>query len=229
MLVDVMKPLKVIFKKESLLNLFIFSIVNILNTSAFFLPYSKNHIPATIFYCITFFLLVGYVIETTYLYISNNCEEIKLPTWNINIIKYFKYSFSFLFILLIFELIFSPIYLIHLKWLSIILQLLCVFTFSIIGPCSAVIYAKNLKIKEALNYKTYYQLIKNNLKKFILTYILTTTFFIILIILSSILNSPLIGLKIGLISFYISNYILFIGDFLIILLYSQLFQKERTN
>jgi len=150
------KTFSILFKKSSLLNLLIFSVISILSTSTFFMRSSGNHILQIILCCLAFSLLLGYAIKTAHLYILNNCEEIELPTWNINILNYIKYSFSFIFILIIFQLIYSPIYLIHIEWLSIILQLLCLFIFSFVGPCSAIIYAKDLKIKDALNYKIYY-------------------------------------------------------------------------
>lgn len=211
-----------------LLNLFIFSIINILYTSTFFMWNSGHEVLQIIFGCITISLLVGYIVETAHLHISNNCEKLELPAWNINILKYIKYSLPLMLVLTMFNLILYAVSIIPIQLLSGILQLLAAFLLSFIVPCCIIIYAKNLKLKDTLNFKIYYHLIKNNFKKFIIIYIPTTIFFLILMWLSSLLNSPLIGLKMApRIPFYISNYVVFIGYFIIILLYSQLFKVNE--
>lgn len=214
----------------TLWNFFIFSIINVLYTSTFFMWNSGHEVLQIIFGCITISLLVGYIVETAHLHISNNCEKLELPAWNINIIKYIKYSLSLVLVLTMFNLTLYVVSVIPIQLLSGILQLLAVFLLSFIVPCCIIIYAKNLKLKETLNFKIYYHLIKNHFKKFIIIYIPTTIFFLILMWLSSLLNSPLIGLKMApRIPFYISNYIAFIGYFIIILLYSQLFKVDKSQ
>jgi len=142
---NIKKIFSILFKKSSLFNLLIFSLLNILSTSAFFAPIAYNVIIGTIFYVITISLLIGYITETTHLFILNNFEEIELPKWNLNILKYLKHSFSLVLIFIIFELIFYFISLIPFKFLSDILQLLYIFILTFIVPCSVIIYAKNLK------------------------------------------------------------------------------------
>lgn len=214
----------------NLLNFFIFSIINILYTSTFFMWNSGLEILQITLGCITIFFLVGYMIETTHLHISNNCEKLELPAWSINIVKYIKYSLSLMLVLTMFNLILYIVSIIPIQLLSGILQLLAIFLLSFIVPCCIIIYAKNLKLKETLNFKIYYHLIKNHFKKFIIIYIPTTIFFLILMWLSSLLNSPLIGLKMApRIPFYISNYIAFISYFIIILIYSHLFKQNKKK
>lgn len=233
MLSDIIKPLKIMFKKESLLNLFILCIINFLSIIAFFSPLFNNHILDPIPYFILVCILMGYIIETSHLYILNNCEEINLPAWNINILKYLKHALYLILILTIFNLILSLLSFLPVKILSDTLQLLAVLILSFVIPCCIIIYAKNLKIKDVLNYKLYYQLIYNDVKKFIIIYISTTILLLIVMIINEIINAIFVGPTGGWLGehkMYLFSYIWLFIYFLIILIYSQLFQKkERTN
>lgn len=73
--------IKLVIKKVllNLLNFFIFSIINILYTSRFFIWNSGHEILQITLGCIIIFLLVGHIVETVHLHISNNCEKFELP------------------------------------------------------------------------------------------------------------------------------------------------------
>lgn len=216
-----------------LLSLLIFLIINLINTYALFVGFhsSINIILRTIFYFITIFVLVGYMIEVTHSFISSNCQEIKLSTLNLDILKYLKHTTYLMFVLTIFNLILAVVSVFPIKFLSDILQLLIVFIISFIIPCGVIIYAKNLKIKDTLNYKIYYQLIKNNFKKFLVTYLSTTIFFIVFLFIAGVVNTLFGGPAGGNFidyEIYLFNYIGFFIYFLIILIYSQLFRENKT-
>jgi len=141
---DIQKTISII--KSALLTLFTFSIIYILNAYAFFLGIKStgNDIPQMISYIITISLLIGYIIETTHLFISNNCEKIEPSIRGFNILKYFKYTLYFILIFTIFNLILHFASLMPIEILSNVSQLIILFILSFVIPCGIIIYAKNL-------------------------------------------------------------------------------------
>jgi len=81
-------------------------------------------------------------------------------------------------------------------------------------------------------YKLYYQLIKNNFKKFILIYVFSTTLIILTSLIFQVINNIFAGPTGGVIGeyiIYLFGYLWSLLYFLIILLYSQLFKVDRKG
>ncbi|HSA05748.1 MAG TPA: hypothetical protein P5556_01055 [Candidatus Gastranaerophilales bacterium] len=225
MILNIKKPFFILFNKDSLFNLLIFSIISILNTYSFFLPTFMNVVIMGILFFTTIALLFGYIVETVHISIKNCEEKINLPSWKLNILTYLKHSFSLIVILIIYQLIITLITYV----ISVPFENLDKIIFSLIFPLIIIMYAKNFKILEALNCNLYLQLIKNNFKKFLIISILSTLFFMIVFIAIDAIKASFIGSGVDSLYFYIFNYILYISSFLVVLFYSQLFKPEREE
>ncbi len=226
MKLDIKKAFFLLFNKESLLSLLIFSLISIANTYSFYLPNLDNGFGMIILYLITTFLLLGYIIETVHIAILNNDEKIKLPDWNINILRYFKHSFLIIIVIIIYQLI---LVLISFA-LPLTFETLNAITISIVFPLVIVVYSKNYKIQEALDYKLYFNIIKKNFIEFLVLYVLTTIFYVGIYIIFDISKvlfmSPSMDYLYDYFVYLFGGFVL-ISSFIFILFYSQIYSEKQ--